>query len=141
MKMAEDKPLTRIAGVQFGGDEVVKAKDGAGSATLSMAYAGFRFAEKVIKAVKGESGIVEPTFVYLPGVEGGDEIAKETGCEFFSVPVELGVSYMYHVGSNGSWPDISTAGGCQEGTQHCQQCQRLREEAAEGLLRWSRRQH
>ena len=30
-------------GVQFGGDEVVKAKDGTGSATLSMAYAGFRF--------------------------------------------------------------------------------------------------
>ncbi|KAL7008227.1 Malate dehydrogenase, cytoplasmic [Cystobasidiomycetes sp. EMM_F5] len=26
--------------IQFGGDEVVKAKDGAGSATLSMAYAG-----------------------------------------------------------------------------------------------------
>ena len=31
-----------LSGVQFGGDEVVKAKDGAGSATLSMAYAGFR---------------------------------------------------------------------------------------------------
>jgi len=76
--------------VQFGGDEVVKAKDGAGSATLSMAYAGFRFAEKVIRAVKGETGIVEPTFVYLPGVEGGPEIAKLTGCDFFSVPVELG---------------------------------------------------
>ncbi|KAM3082252.1 hypothetical protein ACMFMG_004695 [Clarireedia jacksonii] len=29
--------------VQFGGDEVVAAKDGAGSATLSMAYAGFRY--------------------------------------------------------------------------------------------------
>ena len=26
--------------IQFGGDEVVKAKDGAGSATLSMAYGG-----------------------------------------------------------------------------------------------------
>ena len=77
--------------MQFGGDEVVKAKDGAGSATLSMAYAGFRFAEKVIKAAKGEKGIVEPTYVYLPGVEGGDEIAKATGVEFFSVPVELGV--------------------------------------------------
>lgn len=76
--------------VQFGGDEVVKAKDGAGSATLSMAYAGFRFAENVIKAVKGESGIIAPTYVYLPGVEGGDEIAKLTGCDFFSVPVELG---------------------------------------------------
>jgi len=45
-----------------------------------------------MKAAKGEKGIVEPTFVYLPGVPGGDEIAKETGCDFFSVPVELGVS-------------------------------------------------
>jgi len=76
--------------VQFGGDEVVKAKDGAGSATLSMAYAGFRFAEKVIRAAKGETGIVEPTYVYLAGVDGGDEIQKITGCEYFSVPVELG---------------------------------------------------
>ncbi|KAF1346658.1 malate dehydrogenase [Delphinella strobiligena] len=76
--------------VQFGGDEVVKAKDGAGSATLSMAYAGYRFAEKLIRAAKGEKGIVEPTFVYLPGVTGGDAIQKETGCDFFSVPVELG---------------------------------------------------
>lgn len=70
---------------------MVKAKDGAGSATLSMAYAGFRFAEQVIRAAKGESGIVEPTFVYLPGVTGGDEISKETGgLDFFSVPVVLG---------------------------------------------------
>jgi malate dehydrogenase len=93
------KPSVNITGetldkltyrIQFGGDEVVKAKDGAGSATLSMAYAGFRFAEKVIKAVKGETGIIEPSFVYLPGVEGGAEIAKLTGCEFFSVPIELG---------------------------------------------------
>lgn len=41
--------LTPTVGIQFGGDEVVKAKDGAGSATLSMAFAGFRFAEAVIK--------------------------------------------------------------------------------------------
>lgn len=78
--------------VQFGGDEVVKAKDGAGSATLSMAHAGYRFAEKVIKAVKGEKGIIESTYVYLPGIEGGQEIAKETGCDYFSVPVELGTA-------------------------------------------------
>src|SRR5690349_18621772 len=51
-----------------------------------------RFAEKVIKASKGEKGIVEPSFVYLPGVEGGAAIAKTTGTEFFSVPIELGVS-------------------------------------------------
>ena len=34
--------LNLPVGVQFGGDEVVEAKGGAGSATLSMAYAGFR---------------------------------------------------------------------------------------------------
>jgi len=85
-----DKLDALVNRVQFGGDEVVKAKDGAGSATLSMAYAGFRFAESIIKAMKGEKGIVEPTFVYLPGVAGGEEIAKATGVDFFSVPVELG---------------------------------------------------
>ncbi|KIX10482.1 malate dehydrogenase, NAD-dependent [Rhinocladiella mackenziei CBS 650.93] len=85
-----DKLDALVNRVQFGGDEVVKAKDGLGSATLSMAYAGFRFAESVLKAAKGEKGIVEPTFVYLPGVEGGDAIVKATGCEYFSVPVELG---------------------------------------------------
>lgn len=45
----------------------------------------------MIKAANGEKGIVEPTFVYLPGVTGGDAIAKEIGIDYFSVPVELGV--------------------------------------------------
>jgi len=90
VNIPSDKLDALVNRVQFGGDEVVKAKDGAGSATLSMAYAGFRFAESVIKAAKGEKGIVEPTFVYLPGVEGGDAIAKAIGVDFFSVPVELG---------------------------------------------------
>ncbi|KAH9883228.1 malate dehydrogenase [Xylariomycetidae sp. FL2044] len=88
----DDKYDALVNRVQFGGDEVVKAKDGAGSATLSMAFAGYRFAEKVLKAVKGEKGLVEPSFVYLPGVPGGEEIAKTTGLDFFSVPVELGPS-------------------------------------------------
>lgn len=39
----DDKYDALVNRVQFGGDEVVKAKDGAGSATLSMAYAGFRY--------------------------------------------------------------------------------------------------
>jgi malate dehydrogenase len=38
-----DKLADLVKRVQFGGDEVVKAKDGAGSATLSMAYAGYRY--------------------------------------------------------------------------------------------------
>ncbi|KAM5433372.1 putative malate dehydrogenase [Microsporum canis] len=95
-KPAADIPDSEYADiikrVQFGGDEVVKAKDGAGSATLSMAYAGYRFALSVIKASKGEKGIVEPTFVHLNGIEGGEAIIKETGLEYFSMPVELGPS-------------------------------------------------
>jgi len=47
---------------QFGGDEVVAAKAGAGSATLSMAYAGFLFTENVLKALKGEE-IIQCAFV------------------------------------------------------------------------------
>jgi len=89
----QDKVEALIKRIQFGGDEVVKAKNGGGSATLSMAYAGFRFAEALIKAHRGEKGIVEPTFVYLPGVSGGEEISKTVGgLEFFAVPVELGTT-------------------------------------------------
>ncbi|RVX75834.1 Malate dehydrogenase, mitochondrial [Exophiala mesophila] len=69
--------------IQFGGDEVVKAKDGAGSATLSMAMAGARFAESLLKAAQGEKGVVEPTFVDSP-------LYKDQGVEFFASKVELG---------------------------------------------------
>ncbi len=69
--------------VQFGGDEVVKAKDGAGSATLSMAMAGARFAESLLKAAQGQKGVVEPTFVDSP-------LYKDQGVDFFASKVELG---------------------------------------------------
>jgi malate dehydrogenase len=72
--------------IQFGGDEVVKAKDGAGSATLSMAYAGARFANSLMEAMAGKTGIIEPTFVK------SDVFASE-GLEYFSSNVELGVSF------------------------------------------------
>ncbi|KAK4250527.1 lactate/malate dehydrogenase [Corynascus novoguineensis] len=90
VKIPDDKYDALVNRVQFGGDEVVKAKDGAGSATLSMAYAGYRFAEKLLKAAAGVKGLVEPSYVYLPGVPGGKEIAEKTGVDFFSVPIELG---------------------------------------------------
>jgi malate dehydrogenase len=86
----DEKFAELVKRIQFGGDEVVEAKGGAGSATLSMALAGYRFAEKVLKAVNGEKNLVEPSYVYLPGVPGGEEIAKKVGTDFFSVPVELG---------------------------------------------------
>jgi len=71
--------------IQFGGDEVVKAKDGAGSATLSMAQAGARFASSLLRAAHGESGIVECTFVESP-------LFKNEGCDFFASKVELSAS-------------------------------------------------
>ncbi|EPS36285.1 hypothetical protein H072_10207 [Dactylellina haptotyla CBS 200.50] len=69
--------------IQFGGDEVVQAKDGAGSATLSMALAGYRMAESLLRAKDGEKGVIEPTFVESP-------LFKEQGCDFFASNVELG---------------------------------------------------
>lgn len=81
--------------VQFGGDEVVKAKDGAGSATLSMAYAGAEFATKVLKALNGEKGIVAPSYVHLSADKaGGDAVKKEIGqdLDYFSSNIEIGVS-------------------------------------------------
>lgn len=83
--------------IQFGGDEVVKAKDGAGSATLSMAYAGAQFAEKVIRALKGEKGLVAPSYVHLSADKtGGDALKKEIGkdLDYFSAPVEIGVRFV-----------------------------------------------
>jgi malate dehydrogenase len=41
-------PANYVVGVQFGGDEIVQAKAGAGSATTCMAYAGFRFANLLV---------------------------------------------------------------------------------------------
>ncbi|KAI9467789.1 MAG: malate dehydrogenase, NAD-dependent [Benjaminiella poitrasii] len=79
--------------IQFGGDEVVKAKDGAGSATLSMAYAGARFALNIVEAaVSGKAAKVECTYVDLSAdAEGASQVKALIGndLEFFSVPVEL----------------------------------------------------
>lgn len=69
--------------IQFGGDEVVKAKDGAGSATLSMAQAGARFAGSLLRAFNGEKNVIEPTFVESP-------LCKDEGIDFFSSKVTLG---------------------------------------------------
>ncbi|KAJ2014595.1 Malate dehydrogenase, cytoplasmic, partial [Coemansia sp. S85] len=67
--------------VQFGGDEVVKAKDGLGSATLSMAYAGARFADSLLRANAGEE-VLEWAFVR-------SDLFKKEGLEYFSTYVKL----------------------------------------------------
>ncbi|KAI7052808.1 malate dehydrogenase, partial [Hortaea werneckii] len=74
-----------IKRVQFGGDEVVQAKGGAGSATLSMAMAGARFAESLLKAAQGQKNVVEPTFVDSP-------LYKDQGVPYFASQVTLGAN-------------------------------------------------
>lgn len=76
--------------IQFGGDEVVKAKDGAGSATLSMAYAGAKFTGLLLRGLTGEKGVVTPTFVKSP-------LFEDQGVEYFSTNVELGVSVLVYI--------------------------------------------
>ena len=79
--------------IQFGGDEVVKAKDGAGSATLSMAAAGARFTASLLSALNGSKGVTECAFVQSP---------VTPGCDFFASRVELtsaGVGRIHPVGT------------------------------------------
>ena len=65
---------------QDGGTEVVAAKAGKGSATLSMAYAGALFADACLRAKNGEANIVECTYVE----------SKITKVPYFSSKVTLG---------------------------------------------------
>lgn len=73
-----DKLTTRV---QFGGDEVVKAKAGTGSATLSMAVAAYRFTHSLIRGIHGEK-VTE--CAYVPN----STVAP--GVSYFASRVELG---------------------------------------------------
>ncbi|OVF09672.1 putative malate dehydrogenase [Clavispora lusitaniae] len=90
-KLSDEQKKELVHRVQFGGDEVVQAKNGAGSATLSMAYAGYRLAESLLKALSGSS-VTECTFLYLDSsIKGADEAKKLVkGLDFFSLPSTLG---------------------------------------------------
>ncbi|WBM71090.1 malate dehydrogenase [Buttiauxella sp. WJP83] len=66
--------------IQNAGTEVVEAKAGGGSATLSMGQAAARFGLSLVRALQGESNVVECAYV-----EGNGEHAR-----FFSQPLLLG---------------------------------------------------
>lgn len=72
-----DKIIQRI---QYGGDEVVKAKAGGGSATLSMAYAAYRFFADFVKGGR----IV--AYVRIP-----DDKRREYSTEYFATEVVVDV--------------------------------------------------
>ncbi|XP_020697693.2 malate dehydrogenase, chloroplastic [Dendrobium catenatum] len=66
--------------IQNAGTEVVDAKAGAGSATLSMAYAAARFVESSLRALDGDDDVYECSFVQ----------SELTDLPFFSSRVKLG---------------------------------------------------
>lgn len=66
--------------IQNAGTEVVEAKAGGGSATLSMGQAAARFGLSLVRALQGESNVVECSYV-----EGDGKYAR-----FFAQPILLG---------------------------------------------------
>lgn len=78
-KLTDEEIESLTKRTQDGGTEVVQAKAGKGSATLSMAYAGALFAESCLKGLNGEP-VVECSFVQ----------SNITELPFFSSKVRLG---------------------------------------------------
>lgn len=78
--LPEEKAKALIARIQDAGTEVVQAKAGAGSATLSMAYAAAEFANSCLRAMGGVTGIIECTYVS----------SQVTDLPFFASQVVLG---------------------------------------------------
>ncbi|XP_076452753.1 malate dehydrogenase, mitochondrial-like [Babylonia areolata] len=66
--------------IQNAGTEVVEAKAGAGSATLSMAYAAAEFCRSLIDALNGRDQVVQCAFVR----------SEETEASYFATPLLLG---------------------------------------------------
>ncbi|GKU98741.1 hypothetical protein SLEP1_g11699 [Rubroshorea leprosula] len=86
--------------IQNGGTEVVEAKAGAGSATLSMAYAAVKFADACLRGLRGDAGIVECAFV----------ASHVTELPFFASKVQLGRSGIEEVYPLGPLNEYERAG-------------------------------
>ncbi|WP_409421086.1 malate dehydrogenase [Pseudaeromonas sp. ZJS20] len=79
-QFSDDEASVITEHVQNAGTEVVHAKAGGGSATLSMAMAGYRFTQALVRAMEGEPNVVEYAYV-----EGNTDYAR-----FFAQGVRLG---------------------------------------------------
>ncbi|KAF6177133.1 hypothetical protein GIB67_025470 [Kingdonia uniflora] len=94
----EIKALTKRT--QDGGTEVVEAKAGKGSATLSMAYAGAVFADACLKGLNGVPNIVECSYVQ----------STITDLPFFASKVRLGKNGVEEVLGLGNLSDFEKEG-------------------------------
>lgn len=80
VEFSEEEIKALTPRIQNAGTEVVEAKAGGGSATLSMGQAACRFGLALVRALQGEEGVVECAYV-----EGEGQHAR-----FFAQPVRLG---------------------------------------------------
>ncbi|KKC98278.1 MULTISPECIES: malate dehydrogenase [Photobacterium] len=80
VEFTEEEVKALTPRIQNAGTEVVEAKAGGGSATLSMGQAACRFGLALVRALQGEQNVVECAYV-----EGNGKHAR-----FFAQPVRLG---------------------------------------------------
>ncbi|WCJ32241.1 Malate dehydrogenase mitochondrial [Euphorbia peplus] len=85
---------------QDGGTEVVEAKAGKGSATLSMAFAGAIFADSCLRGLNGDPDVVECSFVQ----------STVTDLPFFASKVRLGKNGVEEVFGLGALSDFEKEG-------------------------------
>ncbi|XWS52154.1 hypothetical protein CRYUN_Cryun11dG0042900 [Craigia yunnanensis] len=98
--LAEEDIKALTKRTQDGGTEVVEAKAGKGSATLSMAYAGAIFADACLKGLNGVPDVVECSFVQ----------STVTELPFFASKVRLGKNGVEEVLGLGPLSDYEKEG-------------------------------
>ncbi|XP_061349648.1 malate dehydrogenase, mitochondrial-like isoform X2 [Gastrolobium bilobum] len=98
--LSDDEISALTKRTQEGGTEVVEAKAGKGSATLSMAYAGAIFADACLKGLNGVPDVVECSFVQ----------SNITELPFFASKVRLGKNGVEEVLGLGPLSDYEKQG-------------------------------
>jgi len=101
VRFTDDEIASLTHRIQFGGDEVVQAKAGAGSATLSTAYATHIFLNGLLDAETGAREVTMCAFVKSDVVPGAD---------FFATPCKFGANGVEEVLPYGTLSDFEQSG-------------------------------
>ncbi|CAN1179401.1 Malate dehydrogenase 1, mitochondrial [Linum perenne] len=98
--LSDEEIVALTKRTQDGGTEVVEAKAGKGSATLSMAYAGALFADACLKGLNGVPDVIECTYVQ----------STVTELPFFASKVRLGKNGVEEIFGLGAISDFEKEG-------------------------------
>lgn len=99
VSFTEEEVVALTKRIQNAGTEVVEAKAGGGSATLSMGQAACRFGLALVHALQGEQNVIECAYV-----EGDGHYAR-----FFAQPVRLGPEGIEEIIPHGPLSDFEQA--------------------------------